>query len=556
MNRLKTARRWKVRLGKKSTGIGIAFGLAWVISSYYLGMEYFSFVSSSSSSSSPSSLSDVPLWQWYHSNVVPWNYYNDNANASASSNGSDIHSHQTNSIGWKSNTNSAIPFELSQRQRPQNYTALVSMYGPHRVQDSMAKLPEWLQQYFSWHAEQRKNESDDTKYLVIGCFVKDKCGGTSDRLRGLMYYLYIAYLSERVLVIKWTKPHDLSEYLMPAGDVDWRAPAEMNSLIMHNMNQHRQQKLNVIYGGYCLPHYSATVRECTEYISKKLKESKHKYHLLGMYTKGHDTINVVNQFTQAISYQDQDKMPCLNQWKYPDIFGDIFRVMFEPVPELARQINETMKTLGLVENQYVSVHVRARYPVSRSVGVSRAWDKIGGFDFYHERMHAYLVGIATNAFDCSNKLQDIVYPTFFSSDSHEYTNFLLNTTNWKNGKAPEKVLNVTIRAISRNEEPPHLDRDDGWPGSDPSFFFTVFEDLLIMGGSRCVTHGMGSFGAFGAGLTGNLCRAIHRRYDGRSVHCPNDRAYNNITCDVDNGQYDDLFSWNGGKMPYPRLVTN
>ena len=32
----------------------------------------------------------------------------------------------------------------------------------------------------------------------------------------------------------------------------------------------------------------------------------------------------------------------------------------------------------------------------------------------------------------------------------------------------------------------------------PDKFYSVFEDLLIMGGSRCVSRGMGSFGSFGS----------------------------------------------------------
>jgi hypothetical protein len=35
---------------------------------------------------------------------------------------------------------------------------------------------------------------------------------------------------------------------------------------------------------------------------------------------------------------------------------------------------------------------------------------------------------------------------------------------------------------------------------------------------------MGSFGSFGAGLAGNNCRAVHRRYNGLPEKCPNDRG--------------------------------
>ena len=63
-------------------------------------------------------------------------------------------------------------------------------------------------------------------------------------------------------------------------------------------------------------------------------------------------------------------------------------------------------------------------------------------------------------------------------------------------------------------------------------FYPVFEDLLIMGGSKCVSHGVGSFGSLGAGLTGNKCRARHRKPSGRRDFCPND-AFNSDPIKID-----------------------
>ena len=438
------------------------------------------------------------------------------------------------------------------RSRPENYTSVLTMYGSHRVEESMQRLPDWLQKYFAWHAEQRRNESDDTKFLVIGCFLGERCGGTSDRLRGLLYYLLIAHLSERVLVIKWNKPHDLSEYLMPAGNVDWRAPVEVDGLIRKRTAMNMQHELKPFFGGYCMPKAYGTIRDCVQYITRTMKESDHKYHALGMFTKGFDTINIVNSFAQAYGYKNE--MPGLSQWKYPDMFGDIFRVMFEPVPKLAQQINSTMVSLGLVENEYVSVHVRARYPVPRINKFNKNWDKNGGFEFNHNGVKGYLLSLAKNAMNCSKALEDN-YPVFFASDSNEYTNFVVNTTAWLYEDRKMDLSNMSVRGIQRLEEPPHLDRDDGWPGSDPTYFYSVFEDLLILGGSRCVSHGIGSFGSFGAGLIGNKCRSIHRKYNGIPVSCPNDRT-DNYFVRTDNIEFDKHYSWNGKKPPFPRLTCN
>eukprot|EP00957_Ditylum_brightwellii_P156351 11900726-Ditylum_brightwellii.AAC.1 len=49
-----------------------------------------------------------------------------------------------------------------------------------------------------------------------------------------------------------------------------------------------------------------------------------------------------------------------------------------------------------------------------------------------------------------------------------------------------------------------------------------------MGGSKCIAHGIGSFGSFGAGLIGNECRAVHRIGNGNQEKCPNNRADKNM----------------------------
>jgi len=256
--------------------------------------------------------------------------------------------------------------------------------------------------------------------------------------------------------------------------------------------------------------------ECTGIVVEKLLESNEKYYSVVVPNSLQST-NSANSVFQSVSYDNE--MPCLHQWKYPDMFGDIFRVMFQPVPAIAREINATMSSLGLVESLYVSTHVRSRYPVGplRRTEV----DKDGGLNLEDGNLKSYLDGIGINALDCVTKLESNL-PVFFVSDSHVYTDFMISKTDVilpaTNGKP------VSIRGKMHAEEPLHIDKDDGWPGSKPQDFYSVFEDLLIMGGSKCVAHGIGSFGSMGAGLIGNECRAIHRIYNGNQQKCPNNRA--------------------------------
>ena len=85
--------------------------------------------------------------------------------------------------------------------------------------------------------------------------------------------------------------------------------------------------------------------------------------------------------------------------------------------------------------------------------------------------------------------------------------------------------NQTFRPIGIDSDiiPVHLDVKDNIISAVDEYF-PVFEDLLIMGGSKCVTYGVGSFGSFGAGLAGNRCRTVHRKSKGVDAKCPNDRG--------------------------------
>ena len=139
-------------------------------------------------------------------------------------------------------------------RRPVNYTkSVLTMYGNHRVKESMNRLPQWLREYFVWHAEQRRDPTENTRYLVSVCLNGGRCGGTSDRLRGLPYLLLVAYITQRVLIIKWTKPHDLSEFLMPAGDVDWRSTFELEEMMLDGVEGLSQsfEKLSPVMAGLC-----------------------------------------------------------------------------------------------------------------------------------------------------------------------------------------------------------------------------------------------------------------------------------------------------------------
>jgi hypothetical protein len=99
-------------------------------------------------------------------------------------------------------------------------------------------VPAWMNDYFSWHALNRKQilTPDDFynfKYLVIRCLEQDKkCGGTADRLHGIPLYLLLAWQSNRMLLIQWDRPTRLEEFLVPPpGGLDWTTPESLRDLL-------------------------------------------------------------------------------------------------------------------------------------------------------------------------------------------------------------------------------------------------------------------------------------------------------------------------------------
>lgn len=210
--------------------------------------------------------------------------------------------------------------------------------------------------------------------------------------------------------------------------------------------------------------------------------------------------------------------------------------MFEPVEPIARSINATMTRLGLVENKYTSVHVRGRYPIRALLlilgeGKYKDHDK-GNYDTpFQGEYKDYLVNLAHNALECG-ALLDSDSPLFFISDSSDLTNYITEKTIILGKDEKQNNPGKSYRPISfgERESIKHLGAQTvNVSDSKYADYYPIIEDLLIMGGSRCVSHGVGSFGAFGASLSGNRCRALHRNYLGKSIKCPNTRELKYIT---------------------------
>ena len=187
-------------------------------------------------------------------------------------------------------------------------------------------------------------------------------------------------------------------------------------------------------------------------------------------------------------------------------YHEIFRLLFSPSIALSAQIQSTMKSLNLMQNQYSSVHLRMKYPV----GVVK---KDGGFLF--QKQKALIIAWATNGVNCAAVLHPnaTIYVSSDSSKTIEYllekSHFARNYTDTTKHKKHQSVVNLVARDYS--DENPHINFAKNL---EPDGFMSVFEDLFIMGLGKCVAHGIGGYGRLAAALSGGECVMQHRRRKG------------------------------------------
>ena len=230
-----------------------------------------------------------------------------------------------------------------------------------------------MMDYFRWHRETKRNlnESnwDESKYLVMHCLESHaRCGGLSDRLRPLPTLILIAARSQRLLLIQWTRPFPLEEFLVPPmGGIDWRAPAWL------------------------------TRKFKTGAIPAKLKEIVR----VAMTTELIVKTKVQSADHGAKYYDNQTQAGSAT---FDQVLRDVFHAFFEPSRAVGRHIDITMKELRLVPGEYAAAHFRALYGRD-----SRPPDEIKR--------------ASVNAVNCASELRP-GGKVYFAADNHHAVHFV------------------------------------------------------------------------------------------------------------------------------------
>eukprot|EP00586_Coscinodiscus_wailesii_P015368 CAMPEP_0172520338 /NCGR_PEP_ID=MMETSP1066-20121228/291945_1 /TAXON_ID=671091 /ORGANISM="Coscinodiscus wailesii, Strain CCMP2513" /LENGTH=368 /DNA_ID=CAMNT_0013303079 /DNA_START=430 /DNA_END=1537 /DNA_ORIENTATION=- len=298
-----------------------------------------------------------------------------------------------------------------------------------------------------------------------------------------------AYQMKRIILIQWERPHPLEEFLVPpVGGVNWSTPQ------------------------WILPHLS--------------KFSTHRAQIINLdtlrqYHTNTDRIITATVQTYAhailVHYDKETAATRSSNPPYATIFHDTFRAFFTPSPPVAALVANVMTKHNLRPNQFVTAHIRARYPTARLQSILRhkpRTDKEGGLPFATDpAVKNYLVPVAVNAINCAG----LVFPNatiYIASDSDEVVNYLRYQSEFAGKEG------VELTSLPHDAEPLHLETA-AYETRPPKDFYSVFLDLWILGQARCTAYGMGGYGRFGLYMSYDAsCSVNHRKHTGQIQVCP------------------------------------
>uniref|UniRef100_A0A7S4T301 O-fucosyltransferase family protein n=1 Tax=Ditylum brightwellii TaxID=49249 RepID=A0A7S4T301_9STRA len=400
------------------------------------------------------------------------------------------------------------------------------------------KLPKWISDYMQWHREIRAKypgkalleDPSAPKVLVRMCL--GLCGGLHDRLGQLPMDLYIANQTQRILLIKWIKPHPLEVFLVPPPTgLDWRFPEGMpgwgtncktlNECAKQVRNQPSIKRVN---GGD-----RAEVESFDIYLSEQI------HNLNG----GSLSDTRIVTFDTLHVYKENDDMDKrLADLGETDMlygtpsFGLIFRSFFQPHPDVQKLIDGVYDELGLVPGQYDAVHCRVRHPKAYPQGaklktsdgqeiyMSNA-DKIG-LPFEGD-LRDVLVETAVHAVQCAVTLPGVGgNPIYFMSDSNDLVDYITHDIyddkfkmenamlfeNKESVHSKAAALASSMKLVAREQSIPnaHIDKNKGRKEHE---YYGTFVDLYLGINAKCVAHGIGNFATFAARISGTSCVTKH-----------------------------------------------
>ncbi|OEU14794.1 hypothetical protein FRACYDRAFT_241348 [Fragilariopsis cylindrus CCMP1102] len=350
-------------------------------------------------------------------------------------------------------------------------------------------VPEWMKDYFRWHRYKRSTWGDllqnenwkQERWLIMQCLLvqdKRKCGGTADRLKPIPALLKKAYDTKRILLIRWTRPTMLEEFLIPPeGGFDWRVPLIMADVMEDDSNGKRLVTKATIAayaeGGMALVKCRwQTTTPSFIYDSE----------IFGFQDASNKTLNITDTSSEP---------------NFETVFAHVWKIFFTPSPPVASKIQSKLDAMDLQPNHYVASHFRALYGVA-------------------ERPEKEIEQYTANAVACATQIRPNV-PIFFASDSAHATERALQYNNEEVGSPSHHIRVVT--SIPNPNPPWHL---DSYVSGPTEKFYDTFIDLYLLALGGCVTYSNGGYGHWGLLIGGNVDCNIRQLFIGRKSNSKKD----------------------------------
>jgi len=342
--------------------------------------------------------------------------------------------------------------------------------------------PQWMKDYFRWHQKTRKTltqeiwkhlKEDDThvknatstKFLVVQCLPNNdgsSCGTLLERLGLLPYYLKIADETNRILLIHWTVPADLSEYLMPPmGGCDWRSPKWMQQLLLDDQQGVLvRNETQILWNSSYFQNFD----------SEFLLRVQLKYSL--DFEKNYDALRP--------NITLPDKRIVQDEASFRQVFHELWAIFFVPTATIRKNVVNTLRSnRGMEIGQYTSIELTELKTVEKDGGeaedISRAKRVFG---YIWKLLHNEPIMVISNATNVTLALTELNDTTAKEKDKQVFARYK-TLSRWARDQGkmdPRELFSQNLMdfgAANVTTDTPEIFRD-------------LFVNLYVMAMGRCV----------------------------------------------------------------------
>lgn len=327
-------------------------------------------------------------------------------------------------------------------------------------------LPSWMTDYLTWHTEQRTQLTPDNwntttfRFLILRCLHKDnRCGGSSDRLKSIPFFIRLAHQYQRILLITWERPAPLEAFLVPPS-VNAQRPVILNWTLPIWMQPDFPEKPTVM---------------------------KHKNFDFFLNNTNRIVVDMRHQRTDLAMYYYNKHRLSPDEPRFEHVYRHIWNRVFVPSEPVQSLLLRTKERLQLRDTSYNGVHIRSLYKRNATT------------DGQLSHQAAY----------CASTLpSSMSRPTLVVSDSTVMARSVV--------AQGDKNHSFVWDNSPNRREPKHLDTGTTFLNRDdrdtdqlsPVDFYSVFVDLYLLAGAQCIAYNVGGFGSWASLIgeaTGSSC---------------------------------------------------